>query len=101
MFDCFAPLGWDWAAPRDYPIQIKRDAKLWVNKTAARQKGGIRLINADPTAVLVSPILAARRYVSPRARPITPEEAAARHTLGFGTGLVFADASPIDQPPAK
>ena len=27
--------------------------------------------------------------------------AAARHALGFGTGLVFADASPIYQPPAK
>ena len=22
MFDCFAPLGWDLAAPRDYPIQM-------------------------------------------------------------------------------
>jgi len=27
--------------------------------------------------------------------------AAARHALRFGTGLVFADASPIYQPPAK
>jgi predicted amidophosphoribosyltransferase len=27
--------------------------------------------------------------------------AAARYALGFGTGLVFADASPIYQPPAK
>ncbi|MEI8388241.1 MAG: hypothetical protein WCG76_11600 [Verrucomicrobiota bacterium] len=27
--------------------------------------------------------------------------AAAHHALGFGTGLVFADASPIYQPPAK
>ena len=27
--------------------------------------------------------------------------AAARDALGFGTGLVFADASPIYQPPAK
>jgi hypothetical protein len=27
--------------------------------------------------------------------------AAAHHALGFGTGLVFADASPTNQPPAK
>jgi len=33
MFDCFAPLGWPLAAPRDYPPEVARDAKLWVDET--------------------------------------------------------------------
>lgn len=45
---------------------------------ATRQKGEIRLINEVPSGVLVPPILAARRYVSPRSRPSTPEEAETR-----------------------
>ena len=49
-----------------------------ISQPATRQKGEIRLINAVPYAVLVPPILAARRYVSPRARPITPEESETR-----------------------
>ena len=49
-----------------------------ISLPAERQKGEIRLINAVPCAVLVLPILAARRYVSPRSRPITPEEAETR-----------------------
>ena len=49
-----------------------------ISHPATRQKGEIRLINAVPCAVLVPPILAARRYVSPRSRPITPEEAETR-----------------------
>jgi hypothetical protein len=49
-----------------------------ISQPATRQKGEIRLINEPPCAVLVPPILAARRYVSPRARPITPEEAETR-----------------------
>ena len=49
-----------------------------ISQPATRQKGEIRLINEPPCAVLVPPILAARRYVSPRSRPITPEEAETR-----------------------
>jgi len=49
-----------------------------ISLPAERQKGEIRLINEPPCAVLVPPILAARRYVSPRSRPITPEEAETR-----------------------
>lgn len=49
-----------------------------ISLPATRQKGEIRLINEPSCAVLVPPILAARRYVSPRARPITPEEAETR-----------------------
>jgi len=49
-----------------------------ISHPATRQKGEIRLINAVPCAVLVPPILAARRYVSPRTRPITPEESETR-----------------------
>jgi len=48
-----------------------------ISLPAERQKGEIRLINSL-CAVLVPPILAARRYVSPRSRPITPEEAETR-----------------------
>lgn len=49
-----------------------------ISLPAPRQKGEIRLINAVPSAFFVSPILAARRYVSPRSRPITPEESETR-----------------------
>ncbi|MFZ4778127.1 MAG: hypothetical protein ACOYM3_22370 [Terrimicrobiaceae bacterium] len=49
-----------------------------ISQPAERQKGEIRLINAVPCAVLVPPILAARRYVSPRSRPITLDEAETR-----------------------
>ena len=49
-----------------------------ISLPATRQKGEIRLINEPTSAVLVPPILAARRYVSPRSRPITPEEAESR-----------------------
>jgi len=49
-----------------------------ISLPAERQKGEIRLINEPPRAVLVPPILAARRYVSPRSRPLTPEEAETR-----------------------
>jgi len=49
-----------------------------ISQPAERQKGEIRLINAVPCAVLVPPILAARRYVSPRSRPITPDESETR-----------------------
>ena len=49
-----------------------------ISHPATRQKGEIRLINAPSCAVLVPPILAARRYVSPRSRPITPDESETR-----------------------
>jgi len=49
-----------------------------ISQPAERQKGEIRLINAVPCAVHVPSILAARRYVSPRSRPITLEEAETR-----------------------
>ena len=49
-----------------------------ISLPAERQKGEIRLINERPSAILVPPILAARRYVSPRSRPITPEESETR-----------------------
>ena len=49
-----------------------------ISHPATRQKGEIRLINEPPCAGLVPPVLAARRYVSPRSRPITPDEAETR-----------------------
>ena len=49
-----------------------------ISLPATRQKGEIRLINETSCAVLVPPILAARRYVSPRSRPITPDESETR-----------------------
>ena len=49
-----------------------------ISQPATRQKGEIRLLNAVPCAVLVPPILAARRYVSPKSRPITPDESETR-----------------------
>ena len=49
-----------------------------ISQPAERQKGEIRLLNEPSCAVLVPPILAARRYVSPRSRPITPEESETR-----------------------
>jgi hypothetical protein len=49
-----------------------------ISLPAERQKGEIRLINEPSCAVLVPPILAARRYVSPRSRPITTEESETR-----------------------
>jgi hypothetical protein len=50
----------------------------FISLPATRQKGEIRLLNEVPSAFLVPPILAARRYVSPKSRPITPEEAETR-----------------------
>jgi len=41
-----------------------------ISLLAARQKGELRLINECPSAVLVPPILAARRYVSLRSWPV-------------------------------
>ena len=49
-----------------------------ISHPATWQKGEIRLIKEPPSAFHVPPILAARRYVSPRSRPITPEEAETR-----------------------
>jgi hypothetical protein len=49
-----------------------------ISQPAERQKGEIRLINAVPCAALVPSLLAARRYVSPRSRPITPDESETR-----------------------
>ena len=49
-----------------------------ISQPATRQKGEIRLIKEPSCVVLVPPILAARRYVSPRSRPITPDESEAR-----------------------
>jgi len=49
-----------------------------ISQPAERQKGEIRLINAVPSAAFVPPILAARRYVSPRSRPITLDEVETR-----------------------
>jgi len=49
-----------------------------ISQPATRQKGEIRLLNEPSCAVLVPPILAARRYVSPRWRPITPDESEIR-----------------------
>ena len=48
-----------------------------ISQPATRQKGEIRLINAVPSTFLVP------------------------SAFGFGTGLVFADASPNYQPPVK
>jgi len=49
-----------------------------ISHPAIRQTGEIRLINAPPREVSIPPTLAARRYVSPQARPLTAEEAEIR-----------------------
>ena len=64
-----------------------------ISLPAERQKGEIRLIKEPPSAVLVPPILAARRYVSPRSRPITPDESETRriaYSLKRGEEIVIA-----------
>ena len=64
-----------------------------ISLPAERQKGEIRLINEPSCAVLVPPILAARRYVSPRSRPITPEEVETRriaYSLKLGEEIEIA-----------
>ena len=64
-----------------------------ISLPATRQKGEIRLINEPSCAVLVPPILAARRYVSPRSRPITPDESETRriaYSLKRGEEIVIA-----------
>ncbi|MEI6280008.1 MAG: hypothetical protein WCQ16_11610 [Verrucomicrobiae bacterium] len=48
-----------------------------ISLPAERQKGEIRLIK-PPSEGLVPPILAARRYMSPRSRPLTSEESETR-----------------------
>ncbi|MEI6035670.1 MAG: hypothetical protein WCS65_15505 [Verrucomicrobiae bacterium] len=50
----------------------------FISQPATRQKGEIRLIKEPSSAVFIPPILAASRYVSPRSRPITPEESETR-----------------------
>ena len=64
-----------------------------ISQPATRQKGEIRLINEPSCAVLVPPILAARRYVSPRSRPITPDESETRriaYAIKGGEEIVIA-----------
>ena len=64
-----------------------------ISLPATRQKGEIRLIKEPSCAVLVPPILAARRYVSPRSRPITPDESETRriaYTLKRGAEIGIA-----------
>ena len=77
-----------------------------ISLPATRQKGEIRLIKERSCAALVSPILAARRYVSPRSRPITTEEAETRRIAyalkrGEETGVAareMAELLPLDLP---
>jgi hypothetical protein len=77
-----------------------------ISLPAERQKGEIRLINEPSCAFLVPPILAARRYVSPRSRPITPDEIETRRIAyalkrGEETELAareMADLLPSDLP---
>ena len=64
-----------------------------ISHPAERQKGEIRLIKEPSCAVLVPPIFAARRYVSPRSRPITPEESETRriaYALKLGEEIAIA-----------
>ena len=77
-----------------------------ISQPATRQKGEIRLINGPLCAVLVPPILAARRYVSPRSRPVTPDESETRRIAyslkrGEETGVAafeMAGLLPLDLP---
>ena len=77
-----------------------------ISLPATRQKGEIRQINEPSCAVLVPPILAARRYVSLRSRPITTEEAETRRIAyalkrGEETGVAareMAELLPLDLP---
>ena len=77
-----------------------------ISHPATRQKGEIRLIKEPPCEVLVPPILAARRYVSLRSRPITPDEAETRRIAyalkrGEEIGIAareMADLLPSDLP---
>ena len=64
-----------------------------ISQPAERQKGEIRLIKEPSCAVLVPSLLAARRYVSPRSRPITPEESETRriaYALKWGEEIAIA-----------
>ena len=74
-----------------------------ISLPATRQKGEIRLINEPPCAVLVPPILAARRYVSPRSRPITPDESETRRIAyalkrGVETGIAASEMAGLLPP---
>ena len=74
-----------------------------ISQPATRQKGEIRLINEVPSAVIVPPILAARKYVSPRSRPITPDEAGTRRIAyalkrGEETEIVAREMAELLQP---
>ena len=77
-----------------------------ISQPATRQKGEIRLLNEPSCAVFVPPILAARRYVSPRSRPITPEEAETRriaYAIKWGEEMELAaremaELLPLDLP---
>jgi hypothetical protein len=74
-----------------------------ISQPATRQKGEIRLINEPSCAVFVPPILAARRYVSPRSRPIAPEESEARRIAyalkrGVETGIAAREMAGLLPP---
>jgi len=67
------------------------------------QKGESRLINANRARGHVTPILAARRYVSPRYRPLTPEEAETRRIayalkLGEETAIAAREMAELIPP---
>lgn len=74
-----------------------------ISLPAERQKGEIRLIKEPSCAVLVPPILAARRYVSSRSRPITPEESETRRIAyalkrGVETGIAAREMAALLPP---
>jgi type I restriction enzyme, R subunit len=63
MFDCFAPLGWALAAPRDYPPEVVRDARLWVDES------GMFSRETKGEVVLVSRLRAALERLNPALPP--------------------------------
>jgi predicted amidophosphoribosyltransferase len=73
-----------------------------VESSCARRRRGLPgLTAADHAFVRVGGWFALPVFVVDNVATTGATLAAARHALGFGTGLVFADASPIYQPPAK
>jgi predicted amidophosphoribosyltransferase len=73
-----------------------------VESSCARRRRGLPgLVAADHKFVRVGGWFALPVFLVDNVVTTGATLAAARYALGFGTGLVFADASPIYQPPAK
>jgi predicted amidophosphoribosyltransferase len=73
-----------------------------VESSCARRRRGLPgLTAADHAFVRVGGWFALPVFLVDNVATTGATLAAARHAIGFATGLVFADASPIHQPPVK